>query len=76
MPTDTDPRAEAKGIVGAIPTGLGTATMIKGAGQYPHAQTPDAVAGLVTSFIRRRAPGLGKRGSLVESQQHEGGETP
>jgi pimeloyl-ACP methyl ester carboxylesterase len=53
-PDWADPRAEAEGIVAAMPAGLGTLTVVKGAGHYPHAQTPDEVAGLVTSFIRQR----------------------
>jgi pimeloyl-ACP methyl ester carboxylesterase len=50
------PRVEAEGIVAAMPPGLGTLAMITGAGHYPHAQTPDEVAGLVSSFIRERVP--------------------
>jgi pimeloyl-ACP methyl ester carboxylesterase len=53
-PDWADPRAEAEGIVAAMPSGLGTVTMIDGAGHYPHAQTPDEVAGLITSFLRER----------------------
>jgi pimeloyl-ACP methyl ester carboxylesterase len=53
-PDWADPRAEAEGIVAAMPAGLGTVTMIDGAGHYPHAQTPDEVAGLTTSFLRER----------------------
>ena len=37
-----------------MPAGLGTVTMIDGAGHYPHAQTPDEVAMLTTSFFRER----------------------
>jgi hypothetical protein len=48
------PRAEAEGIVAAMPAGLGCIATIKGAGHYPHAQRPDEVARLTTSFIRER----------------------
>jgi pimeloyl-ACP methyl ester carboxylesterase len=53
-PDWADPRAEAEGIVAAMPAGLGTVRMIDGAGHYPHAQTPDEVARLITSFLRER----------------------
>ena len=51
-PDFTDPRAEAEAIVAAMPARLGTVSMIKGAGHYPHAQCPDEVAGLITSSVR------------------------
>jgi hypothetical protein len=35
-----------------MPSGLGSFTMIEGAGHYPHAQTPDEVASLISGFIR------------------------
>ena len=53
-PDWADPRAEAEGIVAEMPAGLGRIAMIKGAGHYPHAQCPDEVAVLTTSFIRNR----------------------
>jgi len=53
-PDWADPRAEADGIVAEMPAGLGAVAMIKGAGHYPHAQCPDEVAGLTTSFLRKR----------------------
>ena len=53
-PDWADPRAEAEGIVAEMPAGLGTVAMIKGAGHYPHAQCPDDVAALTTSFLRER----------------------
>jgi pimeloyl-ACP methyl ester carboxylesterase len=53
-PDWADPRAEAEGIVAEMPAGLGTVAMIKGAGHYPHAQCPDEVAALTTSFLRER----------------------
>lgn len=54
-PDFADPRAEAEAIVAAMPAGLGTVAMIEGAGHYPHAQCPDEVAGLITSFLREHA---------------------
>jgi pimeloyl-ACP methyl ester carboxylesterase len=53
-PDWADPRAEAEGIVAAMPAGLGTIAMISGGGHYVHAQTPDEVTGLITSFLRKR----------------------
>jgi pimeloyl-ACP methyl ester carboxylesterase len=54
-PDWADPRAEAEAIVAAMPAGLGTVAMIEGAGHYPHAQNPDEVARLITSFISEHA---------------------
>jgi pimeloyl-ACP methyl ester carboxylesterase len=51
-PDFADPQTEAEAIVAAMPAGLGTVAMIKGAGHYPHAQCPDEVARLITSFVR------------------------
>jgi pimeloyl-ACP methyl ester carboxylesterase len=53
-PDWADPQAEAEGIVAAMPAGLGAVAMIKGSGHYPHAQCPDEVAALTTSFLRKR----------------------
>ena len=53
-PDWADPQAEAEGIVAAMPAGLGAVAMIKGGGHYIHAQCPDEVAVLVTSFLRKR----------------------
>jgi pimeloyl-ACP methyl ester carboxylesterase len=50
-PDFVDPQAEAEAIVSAMPRGLGTVAMIDGVGHYPHAQTPDQVAALITSFL-------------------------
>ncbi len=50
-PDWVDPRAEAEAIVAALPAGLGTVAMIDGAGHYPHAQSPDAVAAAVLPFL-------------------------
>jgi len=46
-----DPRAEAEGIVGTIPAGLGQVRMIEHAGHYPHAEYPGEVADAVVSFL-------------------------
>jgi pimeloyl-ACP methyl ester carboxylesterase len=53
-PDWADPRAEADGIVAAMPAGLGAVAMIKGAGHYPHAQCADEVAELIVNFVRKR----------------------
>ncbi|MER6003697.1 alpha/beta hydrolase [Nonomuraea angiospora] len=51
-PDWADPRAEAEGIVAAMPSGLGSVVMIEGAGHYPHAQFPHEVAAAVLSFLK------------------------
>lgn len=51
-PDWADPRAEAEGVVAAMPTGLGTIAMLDGRGHYPHAECPDEVAPLITNFLR------------------------
>src|SRR5215471_12305184 len=51
-PDFADPRAEGDAIVAAMPAGAGTAAMIDGAGHYPHAQSPEAVAELVIPFLK------------------------
>ena len=53
-PDWADPKAEAHGIVAAMPAGLGTVAMIKGGGHYIHAQCPDEVAALATDFLQQR----------------------
>jgi pimeloyl-ACP methyl ester carboxylesterase len=53
-PDWADPRAEAEGIVAAMPAGLGAVAMVRGSGHYPHAGSPDEVAVLTTSFLRER----------------------
>jgi pimeloyl-ACP methyl ester carboxylesterase len=53
-PDWADPQAEAEGIIAAMPAGLGAVAMIKGRGHYPHAECPDEVAVLTTSFLRER----------------------
>ena len=47
-----DPRAEADAIVAAMPTGLGRAVMIDGAGHYPQTQFPDQVAAAMLPFLK------------------------
>lgn len=54
-PDWADPRAEAEGVVAAMPEGLGTIVMIEGAGHYPHHQYPDEVAQAVLTFLAERA---------------------
>ena len=54
-PDFADPRAEGVAIAAAMPAGLGTVTMIGGAGHYPHAQCPDEVAALVIPFLNEPA---------------------
>lgn len=54
-PDFADPRAEGDAIVAAMPAGLGSVAMVEGAGHYPHAQTPDQVAGLVIGFLEKNA---------------------
>jgi pimeloyl-ACP methyl ester carboxylesterase len=51
-PDFADPRAEGDAIVAAMPAGAGTAAMIDGAGHYPHAQSPEALAELVIPFLK------------------------
>jgi pimeloyl-ACP methyl ester carboxylesterase len=50
-----DPKAEADGIVAAMPAGLGRAVMIEGAGHYPHTQFPDQVAAALLPFLKEHA---------------------
>ena len=47
-----DPHAEGDAVVAAMPAGAGTVAMIDGAGHYPHAQCPEAVAELVIPFLK------------------------
>jgi pimeloyl-ACP methyl ester carboxylesterase len=53
-PDFPDPKAEGEAIVTAVPPGLGTLKMIDGAGHYLHAECPDELAPLVTSFLAER----------------------
>jgi pimeloyl-ACP methyl ester carboxylesterase len=54
-PDFAGPQAEGDAIVAAMPAGAGTAAMVDGAGHYPHAQSPDAVAELVIAFLTEHA---------------------
>jgi len=54
-PDFADPRAEGDAIVAAMPGGAGRVAMVDGAGHYPHAQSPDAVAELVIAFLKEHA---------------------
>jgi pimeloyl-ACP methyl ester carboxylesterase len=54
-PDFADPRAEGDAVAAAMPAGLGTVAMVDGAGHYPHAQSPDAVAELVIPFLKEHA---------------------
>lgn len=54
-PDWADPRAEAEGVVAAMPAGRGTVVMIEGAGHYPHAQFPSQVAAAVLPFLKEHA---------------------
>jgi pimeloyl-ACP methyl ester carboxylesterase len=54
-PDFADPQAEGDAIVAAMPAGAGTAAMVDGAGHYPHAQSPEAVAELVIPFLKEHA---------------------
>ena len=51
-PDYAGPRAEGDAIVAAMPAGLGMVAMVDGAGHYPHAQSPEAVAELVIPFLK------------------------
>ncbi|MFI6598000.1 alpha/beta fold hydrolase [Nonomuraea sp. NPDC050536] len=51
-PDWSDPRAEAEGIIAAMPAGLGRIEMIEGAGHYAHAQFPDQVADAILRFLK------------------------
>jgi pimeloyl-ACP methyl ester carboxylesterase len=54
-PDFAGPRAEGDAIVAAMPAGAGTVAMVDGAGHYPHAQSPQAVAELVIPFLKEHA---------------------
>jgi pimeloyl-ACP methyl ester carboxylesterase len=54
-PDFADPKAEGDAIVAAMRPGLGTVATIDGAGHYPQAQSPDAVAALVIPFLKQHA---------------------
>jgi pimeloyl-ACP methyl ester carboxylesterase len=50
-PDYPDPAAEGEAIVAALRPGLGTLTMLEGAGHYIQAERPDELAALVISFL-------------------------
>jgi len=54
-PDFADPRAEGDAVAAAMPAGMGTVAMVDGAGHYPHAQSPEAVAELVIPFLKEQA---------------------
>jgi pimeloyl-ACP methyl ester carboxylesterase len=54
-PDFVGPRAEGDAIIAAMPTGAGTGAIVDGAGHYPHAQCPEAVADLVIPFLKEHA---------------------
>jgi len=54
-PDFPDPRAEGDAITAAMPAGAGTVATVDGAGHYPHAQSPEAVAELVIPFLKEHA---------------------
>jgi pimeloyl-ACP methyl ester carboxylesterase len=49
-----DPEAEARAIVGLLPSGIGRYVMIDGAGHYPNAQFPEQVAAALIPFLKER----------------------
>ena len=51
-PDFAGPRAEGEAIVAAMPAGAGVVAVVDGAGHYPHAQCPEAVAELVIPFLK------------------------
>ena len=51
-PDFADPQAEGDAVVAAMPAGVGTVATVDGAGHYPHAQSPDAVAEVVIPFLK------------------------
>ena len=54
-PDFAGPRAEGDAIIAAMPAGAGTVAILDGAGHYPHAQCPEAVADLVIPFLKEHA---------------------
>lgn len=54
-PDWADPRAEGEKIIADLPAGIGELAVIKGAGHYLHAQTPDEVLALALPFLAKTA---------------------
>jgi pimeloyl-ACP methyl ester carboxylesterase len=52
-PDFPDPKAEGEAIVAALKPGIGTLSVIEGAGHYPHAECPKDVAAIVIPFLSR-----------------------
>ncbi|WP_394618053.1 alpha/beta fold hydrolase [Lentzea sp. JNUCC 0626] len=50
-PDWASPRAEGEAIIADLPTGLGTLTMIDGAGHYPHVQHPQQTLAAILTFL-------------------------
>ncbi len=57
-PDFADPQAEGDAVVVAMSAGVGTVAIVDGAGHYPQAQSPDAVAELVIPFLKEHAGAL------------------
>jgi pimeloyl-ACP methyl ester carboxylesterase len=53
-PDFPDPAAEGEAIVAALRPGLGTLRILEGVGHYIHAERPDELAALLTSFLTGR----------------------
>src|SRR5262249_38872112 len=53
-PTSPTPGPRATRWPRPCRTGVGTVAMVDGAGHYPHAQSPDAVAELVIPFLKEQ----------------------
>ncbi|MGI5507188.1 alpha/beta fold hydrolase [Lentzea sp. CA-135723] len=50
-PDWASPRAEGEAIIAGLPAGLGTLTMIDGAGHYPHVQYPEQTLAAILTFL-------------------------
>jgi pimeloyl-ACP methyl ester carboxylesterase len=49
-----DPKAEGDAIVAKMAPGLGEVAIVEGSAHYPHADSADRVAKLITEFLNRR----------------------
>jgi pimeloyl-ACP methyl ester carboxylesterase len=54
-PDFPDPPAEGEAIVAALRRGLGTLRTVEGAGHYIHAERPNELAALISSFLAEHA---------------------
>jgi pimeloyl-ACP methyl ester carboxylesterase len=52
-PDFPDPAAEGEAIVAALRPGLGTLTILEGAGHYIHTERPNELAALMTGFLTK-----------------------